>query len=189
MKRLGIRLKNDSFQWFSVDSFFWETITLYTVHFQISNFVRCFHSLRAVIHGIKGSFQKSIIGALIVSLKVATEYLLTDELMDTEWLFWGKCICHSTVYKLYTFSAVWNKRLHETFQKVVQWAILYYTSCLFCTIVVKIILWLVHMPLELRRYSDRSCRITEPQNRIYCLNFIRYEFSRIFKADTLFIKR
>ncbi len=25
----------DSFQWFRVDSFFWETITLYTVHFQI----------------------------------------------------------------------------------------------------------------------------------------------------------
>ncbi len=32
MKRLGIRFKNDSFQWFRVDSFFWETITLYTVH-------------------------------------------------------------------------------------------------------------------------------------------------------------
>ncbi len=35
MKRLGIRFKNDSFQWFRVDSFFWETITLYTEHFQI----------------------------------------------------------------------------------------------------------------------------------------------------------
>ncbi len=35
MKRPGIRFKNDSFQWFRVDSFFWETITLYTVHFQI----------------------------------------------------------------------------------------------------------------------------------------------------------
>ncbi len=35
MKRLGIRFKNDSFQWFRVDSFFWETITLYMVHFQI----------------------------------------------------------------------------------------------------------------------------------------------------------
>ncbi len=35
MKRLGICFKNDSFQWFRVDSFFWETITLYTVHFQI----------------------------------------------------------------------------------------------------------------------------------------------------------
>ncbi len=35
MKRLGIRFKNDSFQWFRVDSLFWETITLYTVHFQI----------------------------------------------------------------------------------------------------------------------------------------------------------
>ncbi len=31
----GIHFKNDSFQWFRVDSFFWETITLYTVHFQI----------------------------------------------------------------------------------------------------------------------------------------------------------
>ncbi len=35
MKRLGIHFKNDSFQWFRVDSFFWETITLHTVHFQI----------------------------------------------------------------------------------------------------------------------------------------------------------
>ncbi len=35
MKRLGIRYKNDSFQWFRVDSLFWETITLYMVHFQI----------------------------------------------------------------------------------------------------------------------------------------------------------
>ncbi len=35
MKRLEIRFKNDSFQWFRVDSFFWETVTLYTVHFQI----------------------------------------------------------------------------------------------------------------------------------------------------------
>ncbi len=34
-KRLGIGFKNDSFQWFRVDSFFWETISLYTVHFQI----------------------------------------------------------------------------------------------------------------------------------------------------------
>ncbi len=33
-KRLGIHFKNDSFRWFRVDSFFWETITLYTVHFQ-----------------------------------------------------------------------------------------------------------------------------------------------------------
>ncbi len=35
MQLLGIRFKNDSFQWFRADSFFWETITLYTVHFQI----------------------------------------------------------------------------------------------------------------------------------------------------------
>ncbi len=35
MKRLGIRFKNDWFQWFRVDSFFWETITLYTLHFKI----------------------------------------------------------------------------------------------------------------------------------------------------------
>ncbi len=35
MKRLKIRFKNDSFQWFRVDSLFWETITLNTVHFQI----------------------------------------------------------------------------------------------------------------------------------------------------------
>ncbi len=50
MKRLGIHFKNDLFQWFRVDSFFRETITLYTVHFQISNFAGCFHSLRAVLH-------------------------------------------------------------------------------------------------------------------------------------------
>ncbi len=30
MKRIGIRFKNNLFQWFRVDSFFWETITLYT---------------------------------------------------------------------------------------------------------------------------------------------------------------
>ncbi len=35
MKLFKIRFENDSFQWFRVDSFFWETITLYTVHFQI----------------------------------------------------------------------------------------------------------------------------------------------------------
>jgi len=29
-----------------VYSFLWETITLYTVHFEISNIARCFHSLR-----------------------------------------------------------------------------------------------------------------------------------------------
>ncbi len=34
-KGLGIRLTKDSLQWFRVDSFFWETITLYTLHFQI----------------------------------------------------------------------------------------------------------------------------------------------------------
>ncbi len=33
--RLVIRFKNDSFQWFRFDSFFWETITLYTLHFHI----------------------------------------------------------------------------------------------------------------------------------------------------------
>ncbi len=37
MKRLGIRFKNDTFKWFRVDSVFWETMTLNTVHFQISN--------------------------------------------------------------------------------------------------------------------------------------------------------
>ncbi len=33
IKRLGIRFKNNSFQWFRVDSFFWETISLNTEHF------------------------------------------------------------------------------------------------------------------------------------------------------------
>ena len=32
---LKISFTNDSFNWFRVDSYFWETITLYTVHFQI----------------------------------------------------------------------------------------------------------------------------------------------------------
>ncbi len=50
MNLLGIRFKNDSFQWFRVDSFFWETITLYTVCFQIENVAGCFHSLGAVLH-------------------------------------------------------------------------------------------------------------------------------------------
>ncbi len=31
----GIRFKNDSFQCFRVDSFFWETVSLNKVHFQI----------------------------------------------------------------------------------------------------------------------------------------------------------
>ncbi len=59
IKRLGIRFKNDSFQWFRVDSFFWETISLYTVHFQIYNFTEYFNSLRAVLHCMKCYFQKS----------------------------------------------------------------------------------------------------------------------------------
>ncbi len=42
MKLLGIHFKNVSFQWFRVDYFFWETITFYTVHFQIENFAECF---------------------------------------------------------------------------------------------------------------------------------------------------
>ncbi len=33
-----------------VDSFIWETITLYMVHFQIEIFAGCFHSLRTVLH-------------------------------------------------------------------------------------------------------------------------------------------
>ncbi len=35
LKRLGIRFKNNSFHWFRVEYLFWETISLYTVHFQI----------------------------------------------------------------------------------------------------------------------------------------------------------
>ncbi len=59
---LGIRFKNDLFQCFRVESLFWETIALYTVHFQIEHFAGCFHSLRAVTHCMKRHFQKSIIG-------------------------------------------------------------------------------------------------------------------------------
>ncbi len=68
MKLLGIRFKNDLFQCFRVESLFWETIALYTVHFQIEHFAGCFHSLWAVTHCMKGHFQKSIIGALCNSL-------------------------------------------------------------------------------------------------------------------------
>ncbi len=50
MKWLWIRFKNGLFQWFRVDSFFLETITLYKVHFQISNFAGCFHLFRAVLN-------------------------------------------------------------------------------------------------------------------------------------------
>ncbi len=42
MKRLGIRLKkNDKFQWFRDDCFFWETFTLYAVHFEIKTLAGC----------------------------------------------------------------------------------------------------------------------------------------------------
>ncbi len=86
MKRLGTRFKNDSFKWFRVDSFFWETLTLYTVHFQISNFAGCFHSLRAVTHCMKGHFQKSIVGALI---KLLFQCFF-------KWYCRKKLICHNT---------------------------------------------------------------------------------------------
>ncbi len=57
MQLLGIRFINDSFQWFRADSFFWETITLYTVHFQIKTF--------CVTHYMKARLKKNIIiGAL-----------------------------------------------------------------------------------------------------------------------------
>ncbi len=55
----GIGFKNDSFQWFRVDSFIWETITLYMEHFQISIFAGCFHS-QELLHCMKDHFQKSI---------------------------------------------------------------------------------------------------------------------------------
>ncbi len=40
-RQTGIGFKNDSFQWFRVDSFFWETITLYTELFQMFSFTYC----------------------------------------------------------------------------------------------------------------------------------------------------
>ncbi len=58
MKRLKIRFKNDSFQWFRVDSFFWETITLNTVHFQISNFAGFFIHLEPCYTLHERSFSK-----------------------------------------------------------------------------------------------------------------------------------
>ncbi len=69
---------NSKRQWFRVDAFFWETITLYTVHFQIYNFAGCFHSLRDVTHCMKGHFQKSIRG----NLRSTFECLV--------WKFWIK---------------------------------------------------------------------------------------------------
>ncbi len=50
LKQLKINFKNDSFSWLWVDSFFWKIITLYTVHFKISDFAGFYHPLRAVLH-------------------------------------------------------------------------------------------------------------------------------------------
>ncbi len=36
----------------------------------------------------------------------------------------------------------------------------------------------VHVPLELRRYSDLSRRIKEPQNSIDCMNFLKFHTRR-----------
>ncbi len=53
MKRLGIRLKM-TIKWFRVDSSIWETIILYTVHFQIKTVLfsltySCVHTALKII--------------------------------------------------------------------------------------------------------------------------------------------
>ncbi len=42
MKRLGIRFKNNLFQWFRVDSFFWEKIALYMCTFRVNTLQNVF---------------------------------------------------------------------------------------------------------------------------------------------------
>ncbi len=44
--------------------------------------------------------------------------------------------------------------------------------------------WSVHVPLELRHYSDLSRHIKEPQNGFYCVNFLKK--LQNLKAETLF---
>ncbi len=58
MKRLGIRFKNNSFQWFRVDSFFWETITLYMVHFRFKTLQDVFIHLELCYTLHERSFSK-----------------------------------------------------------------------------------------------------------------------------------
>ncbi len=59
MKRLKIRFNNDTFQWFRVKTFFWETITLNTVRFKIKNSAGCFHSFRELCYTLhERSFSK-----------------------------------------------------------------------------------------------------------------------------------
>ncbi len=57
IERLEIHFKNDSFQWFRVNSFFWETITLNTVHFQISKFAGLFIHLELFHTAWKAIFK------------------------------------------------------------------------------------------------------------------------------------
>ncbi len=46
----------------------------------------------------------------------------------------------------------------------------------------------VHVPLELRWYSDLSWHIKEPQNSIYCFNFLKKNKKKL-KAENLFHTR
>ncbi len=60
-------------------------------------------------------------------------------------------------------------------------------SCLFCAMTIKRKTWWVRMPLELRCYSDLSRHIKEPQNGIYCLNFLQNEIIwklRLFHTES-----
>ncbi len=45
--------------------------------------------------------------------------------------------------------------------------------CLFRALTSKYERWMFQVPLELRHYGDLSRHIKEPQNYIYCLNFLK----------------
>ncbi len=58
-------------------------------------------------------------------------------------------------------------------------------SCLFCAITIKIKRWSIYVSLELRRYSDlMSHHIKEPQNCIYCLNFLNDKIRKLWFCFT-----
>ncbi len=69
MKLFGIRFKKNLFQWFRVDSFFWETITVYTnnfIHGALSDIKLCrlfSWTYSCVTHCTKAHLKKSIIRA------------------------------------------------------------------------------------------------------------------------------
>ncbi len=128
MKRLGIRFKNDSFQWFRVKNLFWET--RYTVHFQMWNFAGCFHSLIAVlrpIHTVQTNANKlvcwSLLDQCVTSVGVGwcwLEFVLTrlNMLKDIELV--GVCWCSVNM------TVIFQKILNPTanLSQLVCWSLL-----------------------------------------------------------------